>query len=74
MSQTSAERRARGLRRLEVWLPADYVRKLDAISDASGYSRAEIIESMIDGETQEWEQIRERQTKKKPRERRGSRG
>lgn len=58
MSQTSAQRRARGLRRLEIWLPAEYVAKLDAICEDSGYSRVEVVEGLIDGETTEWEQVR----------------
>lgn len=61
MSQTSAQRRARELHRLELWLPEEYVRKLDAICDDSGYGRGEQIMGMIDAETAEWEAMTRRE-------------
>lgn len=48
--QSSADRRARGLRRLEAWLPAETIAKLDAICEHSGYSRAEQVRGMIDAD------------------------
>jgi hypothetical protein len=57
-TQTSAQRRARGLHRIEVWLPREYVRKLDALCEEDGYTRSEHIQSWIDGETEELRQLR----------------
>ncbi len=44
---TNAHRRSRGLRRVAVWLPVEVVAHLDAICESSGYSRAEILETLI---------------------------
>jgi len=60
--RSSAARRARGLHRLEVWLPAEIVRKLDDLAEDSGYSRAELLETMIELEWQEMQAARSEET------------
>jgi hypothetical protein len=57
---TNASRRERGLRRLEVWIPAAALQQLDAICEESGWSRAEIIQDMITGESEEASEMRPR--------------
>lgn len=47
--QSNAERRARGLRRLEVWLPQWILDRLDRLVLAEGYeSRAEAVKDLIE--------------------------
>lgn len=48
MPLTDAQRRANGQSRLVVWLPAATVTKLDDICAESGYSRADMVETMIE--------------------------
>lgn len=55
---TEAQHRAAGLHALKVRLPAAYVAKLDALCEDSGYSRAEQIMGMIDGEAAELARLR----------------
>lgn len=64
--QSNAQRRARGLHRLVLWLPKDYITKLDALCEDSGYSRADIIEGMIDCETDEVADLRAGAERRKP--------
>lgn len=45
---TNASRRHRGLKRLEVWLPAEVEAKLAALCADSGYSRSDMVLAMID--------------------------
>lgn len=47
MALTDAQRRAKGLYRLVTWQEKSTVEKLDEICRESGYSRAEMIETMI---------------------------
>ncbi len=54
MPQTKEQRRASGKVRVELWLPAETVARLDEITAESGYTRAEQVESMIDGEYRDW--------------------
>lgn len=60
---SEAERRARGLRRVVVRLPAEYVARLDAICEDSGYTRAEQLMGMIDGD---WESLQQSKAAPKP--------
>lgn len=57
-SETEAARRAAGLHALKIRIPSSYVAKLDAICEESGYSRAETIMGMIDGEATELARLR----------------
>lgn len=43
-----AERVELGQRRLEAWLPAETMVQLDEICEVSGYSRPEIVATMIE--------------------------
>lgn len=43
-----ADRVAAGQRRLEVWLSAETAAKLDELVESSGYTRPELLESMIE--------------------------
>ena len=43
-----AQRRGNGLRRLTLWLRPEVVAKLDEICEESGYSRGEMIETMVE--------------------------
>jgi hypothetical protein len=65
VSQTSAQRRARGLQRLEIWLDAKLVRTLDQICEDSGYTRADVIRGYIESEAEEWRQVRASARRKK---------
>lgn len=71
-TQTKAQRRAAGRARVEVWLPIEWLEKLDALCDESGFSRAEIIIGMIEAE--EAESARVRWRKENPRPPRGRSG
>lgn len=70
MTVTNASRRARGLRRIEVWLPPEYVAKLDAICSDSGYSRTDLLLGMIDAD---YDSMLDAQTPKAPGRSRGRR-
>lgn len=45
---TNKSRRERGLRRLEVWVTEEHVKKLDQLCAENGWSRREQVEEMID--------------------------
>ncbi len=47
-SRTRAARHARGLRRLEAWLPEASVARLDELCQASGQTRPEQLAALID--------------------------
>lgn len=55
--RSAASRRARGLKRLDAWLSARTIQRLDELAEDSGYSRAAMVEAMIDAEWEEWKAI-----------------
>lgn len=61
---TNASRQARGLRRITLWIPEEYLAKLDAICADSGYTRAEQVLGMIDAD---YDSMVEAKTAKPPR-------
>lgn len=65
-TQTSAQRRARGLRRIEIWVPVAYVRKLDCISSENGLSRAEVLQVLIDRECTELQALKPVRNARRP--------
>lgn len=62
-TQSNASRRAAGRARLSIWLPMEYLAKLDALCVDSGYARSELLLCMIDDAT---DQMAETQTTKAP--------
>jgi hypothetical protein len=54
---TEAEYRARGLQRVVLRLPVEVVAALDENVDRSGYSRAELFETYIMRDREEWRAI-----------------
>lgn len=58
---SDASRRARGLRKISIWLEVEVLDQLDAICDETGWSRAEILRDMITGESEEAAEMRPRQ-------------
>jgi hypothetical protein len=52
-SLTLAEREARGIRRVQVELSEETYRRLLWICESSGYSKADVIRSMIDMDYEE---------------------
>lgn len=56
-TQTEAQYRARGLHRLVLRLRAEVVSALDENCEQSGYSRAELVETYILRDREEWREI-----------------
>lgn len=57
MTQTNAQRRQRGLRRLEVWVPEETIERLDVVCEDSGYTRGDQLAAMVDAE---WARLEKR--------------
>ena len=77
MPITADQRRAKGYRRVELLLHRDDVAKLDEICAESGYSRADIVETMIQTDYETLVEARRAfadgaQTKKRPRPKPGA--
>jgi hypothetical protein len=47
-SLTAAERRARGEVNVNLWLPCDYVKRLDAMCADEGLDRVAMVQILID--------------------------
>jgi hypothetical protein len=56
--RSDAARRARGLRVLKAWLPEESLRKLDELAEDSAFSRAEMVDALIDYEYDEWQRLK----------------
>jgi hypothetical protein len=56
--RSDAARRARGLRVLKAWLPEASLRKLDELAEDSAFSRAEMVDALIDYEYDEWQRLK----------------
>lgn len=59
-TMTHAERRSKGWRRLEVMLDERTMGRLEEICEESGYSKAEQVRAMIDGDYEEWRKLEAR--------------
>lgn len=58
-SMTAAQRKANGLRNVNVWIDAGRLTKLDTMCEGE-CSRAELIMALIDGEWDEWRALQPR--------------
>jgi hypothetical protein len=46
------------LRALKAWLPEESLRKLDELAEDSAFSRAEMVDALIDYEYAEWQRLK----------------
>lgn len=56
-TMSHAARRMKGWRRLEVMLDERTMGRLEEICEESGYSKAEQVRAMIDGDYEEWRKL-----------------
>ena len=43
---------------LKAWLPEESLRKLDELAEDSAFSRAEMVDALIDYEYDEWQRLK----------------